>query len=82
MNTSILMVSPEKDAATRGRINTETFGDDFKFLHKWDNEGMFTVEELIESVPGSLMTGIVPVVPQVKMADAVSASAAKKEKVG
>jgi NAD(P)-dependent dehydrogenase (short-subunit alcohol dehydrogenase family) len=66
----------------RGRINTEIFGDDFKFLHKWDNEGMFTVEELIESVPGSLMTGIVPVVPQVKMADAVSASAAKKEKVG
>jgi len=64
----------------RGRINTEIFGDDFKFLHKWDNEGMFTVEELIESVPGSLMTGIVPVVPQVKMADAVSSTAPKKEK--
>jgi NAD(P)-dependent dehydrogenase (short-subunit alcohol dehydrogenase family) len=64
----------------RGRINTEIFGDDFKFLHKWDNEGMFTVSELIESVPGSLMTGIVPVVPQVKMADAVSSTAPKKEK--
>ena len=65
----------------RGRINTEIFGDDFKFLHKGD-DGLFTVDELMETVPASLMSGIVPVVPVVKMADAVSASAAKKEKVG
>jgi hypothetical protein len=63
----------------RGRINTYVFGDDYKFLHKGD-DGLFTVEELIETVPGSLMSGIVPVVPPVKMADAVSSNAAKKEK--
>ena len=57
------------------------FGDDFKFLHK-GGDGMFTIDELMETVAGSLMSGIVPVVPQVKMADAVSANAAKKEKVG
>ncbi len=64
----------------RGRINTEIFGDDFKFLHKWSEEGMFTVDELMEAVPNSLMSGIVPVVPVVKMADAVSSTAPKKEK--
>ena len=63
----------------RGRINTYVFGDDYKFLHKGD-DGMFTVEELLENVPGSLMNDIVPVVPVVKMKDAVSSNAAKKEK--
>lgn len=63
----------------RGRINTEIFGDDFRFLYKWSDEGMFTVDELIQSVPASLMSGIVPVVPPVKTADAVRAGE-KKEK--
>ncbi len=63
----------------RGRINTYVFGDDYKFLHKGD-DGMFSVGELIENVPGSLMNDIVPVVPVVKMKDAVSSNAAKKEK--
>ena len=65
----------------RGRINTYVFGDDYKFLHKGD-DGMFTVEELIETVPGSLMNDIVPVVPPVKIADAARAGEARKEKVG
>ncbi len=64
----------------RGRINTEIFGDDNRFLHKWENEGMFTVDELIESVPNALMSDVTPVVPVVKPADAVSSTAAKKEK--
>ena len=64
----------------RGRINTEIFGDDFRFLHKWSEEGMFTVDELMQSVPAALMGGVTPVVPVVKMADAVSSTAAKKEK--
>ena len=63
----------------RGRINTELFGEDSRFLHKWSDEGMFTVDELIESVPGALMAGVAPVVPVVKMADAVRAGE-KKEK--
>ena len=39
---------------------------------------MFTVDELIAAVPGSLMSGIVPVVPPVKMSDAVKSGDAKK----
>ncbi len=66
----------------RGRINTEIFGDDFRFLHKWENEGMFTIEDLKESVPNALMSGVVPVTPVVKPSEAVSSTAAKKEKVG
>jgi NAD(P)-dependent dehydrogenase (short-subunit alcohol dehydrogenase family) len=65
----------------RGRINTYYFGEDYKFLHK-GGDGMFTVDELIETVPGSLMNGIVPVVPPVKLADAVKSGDMKKEKAG
>ncbi len=61
----------------RGRINTYYFGEDFKSLHKGD-DGMFTIDELIEEVPGSLMSGIVPVVPPVKMSEAVKSGDVKK----
>ncbi len=64
----------------RGRINTYYFGEDYKTLHK-GVDGMFTLDELIEAVPGSLMNGITPVVPPVKKSEAVKASEAKKEKV-
>ena len=36
----------------RGRINTYYFGEDYRFLHK-GGDGMFTVDELIETVPGA-----------------------------
>jgi NAD(P)-dependent dehydrogenase (short-subunit alcohol dehydrogenase family) len=61
----------------RGRINTYYFGEDFKSLHKGD-DGMFTIDELIEDVPQSLMSGIVPVVPPVKMSEAVKSGDLKK----
>ncbi len=61
----------------RGRINTYYFGEDYRFLHKGD-DGMFSVDELIESVPGSLMSGIVPVAPPVKLADAVKSGDVRK----
>ena len=61
----------------RGRVNTYYFGEDFKSLHKGD-DGMFTIEELIETVPGSLMNGIVPVVPTVKSGEAVKAGEVKR----
>ncbi len=64
----------------RGRINTELFGEDSRFLQKWSDEGMFTVDELIQSVPNALMGDVTPVVPVVKPVDAVSSTAAKKEK--
>jgi 3-oxoacyl-[acyl-carrier protein] reductase len=56
----------------KGRINTYYFGEDYKSLHK-GGDGMFTIDELIEDVPTSLMNGITPVVPAVKMDDAVKA---------
>jgi 3-oxoacyl-[acyl-carrier protein] reductase len=65
--------------AERGRISTYFFGEDLKSLYK-GGEGLFTVDELIESVPASLMSGITPVVPPVKMADAVKSGDLKKEK--
>lgn len=63
----------------RGRINTYYFGEEYKSLHK-GGDGMFSVDELIEVIPASLMNGITPVVPPVKKADAVKAGEAKKEK--
>jgi len=65
----------------RGAIHTYYFGEEYKWLHKGD-DGMFTVDELMEAVPGTLMNGIVPVVPPVKMADAVKAGDAKEKKAG
>jgi 3-oxoacyl-[acyl-carrier protein] reductase len=56
----------------KGRINTYYFGEDYKSLHK-GGDGMFTIDELIEDVPTSLMNGITPVVPPVKMAEAKKA---------
>jgi 3-oxoacyl-[acyl-carrier protein] reductase len=61
----------------RGRINTYYFGEDLKSLYKGD-DGMFSVDELIETVPETLMNGIVPVVPPVKMSEAVKASDVKR----
>jgi 3-oxoacyl-[acyl-carrier protein] reductase len=60
----------------RGAIHTYYFGEEFKWLTK-GGDGMFSVEELMETVPGTLMNGIVPVVPPVKMADAVKAGEKK-----
>jgi NAD(P)-dependent dehydrogenase (short-subunit alcohol dehydrogenase family) len=61
----------------RGRINTYYFGEDFKSLHK-GGDGMFTIDELLEDVPQSLMSGIVPVAPPVKMSEAVKSGDVKK----
>jgi 3-oxoacyl-[acyl-carrier protein] reductase len=63
----------------RGRINTYYFGEDYRILHK-GGDGMFSVDELIETIPATLMNGIVPVVPPVKMSEAVKAGEAKKER--
>jgi hypothetical protein len=43
---------------------------------------MFTIEELIETVPVSLMAGVTPVVPPVKFSEAVKSGDVKKEKAG
>lgn len=61
----------------RGRIHTYCFGEELKSLHK-GGDGMFTLEDLIDTIPGSLMNGIVPVVPPVKMSEAQRAGDVKK----
>src|SRR5688572_27759745 len=60
----------------RSRIHTYYFGEEHRSLFKGD-DGMFSVDDLIETIPG-LMSGVVPVVPPVKMSDAVKAGDVKK----
>lgn len=60
----------------KGRINTYYYGEDQKTL---TNDGsLFTIDELAERIPATIMSGIVPVVPPVKMADAVKSGDLKK----
>ena len=47
----------------RGLIHTYKYGEMDKAIYKYDADGMFTVEELIENVPGSLMAGIPNIAP-------------------
>jgi len=62
--------------AEKGQISTYLYGDDHKFL--FNDGAVFDVEELAQRVPGTLMSGIVPVVPVVKMKDAVKSGDLKK----
>ncbi len=52
------------------------FGDDYKAL--FNDGSVFTIDELIERVPTTIMVGVTQVVPPVKMQDAVKASEMKK----
>ena len=63
--------------AERGRIHTYYFGEELKTLTK-GGDGMFTLEELRSDIPLTIMSGIVPVVPVVKMKDAQPASESRK----
>ena len=47
-----------------------------KSLHK-SGDGMFTIDALIEDVRVSLMSGITPVVPPVKVSEAVKSGDVK-----
>src|SRR3954470_7789019 len=60
----------------RSRIHTYYFGEEYRSLFK-GGDGMFSVDDLVETMPG-LMSGIVPVVPPVKMSEAVKAGDVKK----
>src|SRR6476661_3124348 len=59
----------------RSRIHTYYFGEEYRSLFK-GGDGMFSVDDLVETIPG-LMSGITPVVPPVKMADAVKSGDVK-----
>ncbi|MDQ8728209.1 SDR family NAD(P)-dependent oxidoreductase [Bradyrhizobium sp. LHD-71] len=60
----------------KGRISTYFYGEDMKAIV---NDGtLFTIDRLTQLIPGTLMSGIVPVVPPVRMQDAVKSTDAKK----
>lgn len=60
----------------KGLINTYVYGDDHRAIY---NDGsLFSVGELIERVPSTIMVGLTPVVPAVKMKDAVKSGDLKK----
>jgi hypothetical protein len=44
-------------------IHTYYYGEQARAIYKYTDDGMFTVNELIETVPASLMAGIPNVAP-------------------
>ncbi|MBL4721330.1 MAG: SDR family oxidoreductase [Alphaproteobacteria bacterium] len=50
--------------AERSRIHTYYFGDEARSIYKHDDGGMFTVDELKDSVPEGLMAGIPNIAPR------------------
>lgn len=50
--------------AERSRIHTYYFGEEARSIYKHDDDGMFTVDELIAMVPEGLMQGIPNVAPK------------------
>jgi NAD(P)-dependent dehydrogenase (short-subunit alcohol dehydrogenase family) len=60
----------------RSRIHTYYFGEEYRSLFK-GGDGMFSIDDLVETMPG-LMSGVTPVVPPVKMSEAVKSGDVKK----
>jgi NAD(P)-dependent dehydrogenase (short-subunit alcohol dehydrogenase family) len=48
----------------RTKIHTYMFGEESRAIFKYDDEGLFTVDELVRTVPGSLMLGIPNIAPK------------------
>ncbi|MCB1739846.1 MAG: SDR family NAD(P)-dependent oxidoreductase [Gammaproteobacteria bacterium] len=50
--------------AERYRIHTYFYGEENRSIYKYTDDGMFTVDELVDTVPRSLMNGIPNVAPK------------------
>ena len=50
--------------AERSKIHTYFYGEENRSIYKYEDGGMFTVDELIDTVPKSLMNGIENVAPK------------------
>ena len=50
--------------AEKGRLHTYYFGEEARSIYKNTNNGLFTVDELKEVIPASLMAGIPNVAPR------------------
>jgi 3-oxoacyl-[acyl-carrier protein] reductase len=44
--------------AERGKIHTYYYGEEARAIYKQADNGLFSVDELVESVPGTLMAGV------------------------
>ncbi len=49
--------------AERSLVHTYYFGEEARAIYKYSDDGMFTVDELIKTVPASLMNGIPNIAP-------------------
>ena len=49
--------------AERARIHTYCYGEVSRSVYKYADDGMFTVDELVNTIPGSLMAGVPNVAP-------------------
>ena len=50
--------------AGQGRTYTYYYGETARTLHKTTDDGMFTVSELVDSIPATLMAGIPNIAPR------------------
>ena len=50
--------------AEKGLIHTYYYGEEARSMYKHTDGGMFTVDELIDTIPGSLMNGIPNIAPK------------------
>ena len=44
--------------AERSMIHTYRYGEEARAIYKYTDDGLFSVDELVETIPGSLMSGI------------------------
>tara|TARA_A100001037_G_scaffold99608_1_gene90830 strand:+ start:211 stop:1137 length:927 start_codon:yes stop_codon:yes gene_type:complete len=50
--------------AEQHKVHTYYYGEEARAIYKYEDDGMFTVEELVNTVPGSLMSGIPNLAPK------------------
>ena len=50
--------------AEKGLIHTYYYGEEARSLYQHENDGMFTVDDLVEMIPASLMNGIPNIAPK------------------
>ena len=50
--------------AERGRLHTYYYGEEARVLHKTEDDGLFSVSELKDVIPATLMQGIANIAPK------------------
>ena len=50
--------------AEKGLIHTYDYGEEARSMYQHENDGMFTVDDLVEMIPASLMNGVPNIAPK------------------